>query len=119
MRWDGVPLNNDDWNNPWTKCFGMLIDNEHFTEVDDHGHLLHDDSILLLFNAVESDLPFRLPELGDNQEWELVLDTRYPRLLEPRPRHKTKSLYPLEARSTALFRLIKQDENSTGAVHKQ
>jgi glycogen operon protein len=107
LRWDGVPLNNDDWQNPWTKCFGMLMDNTHFCEVDEHGHLLHDGSMLLLFNTVESDLPFRLPELGDDHDWELVLDTRYPRLLEPRPRHEPKSIYPLEAHSTALFRLVK------------
>jgi len=119
LRWDGVPLNEADWNNPWTKCFGMLMDNAHFTEVDEHGHLLHDDSILLLFNAVESDLPFRLPELEEQYEWELVLDTRYPRLLEPRPRHQTKSLYPLEARSTALFRLVKQEDHPAEPAHKK
>ncbi len=97
----------------------MLMDNAHFTEVDEHGHLQHDDSILLLFNAVESDLPFRLPELEEHHEWELVLDTRYSRLLEPRPRHQTKSLYPLAARSTALFRLVKQEDNPAEAAPNQ
>jgi isoamylase len=112
LRWDGVPLNYDDWNNPWTKCFGMLMDGEHFSEVDDHGHPLRDDSMLLLFNAVESGLPFRLPELREDTEWELVLDTRYPRLLEPRPRHLPNSIYPLEPHSTALFRLVKREDDN-------
>lgn len=105
LRWDGQPMTTDDWHNAWTKCFGMLMDGELFHDVDEQGHPLKDDSMLLLFNAVETDMPFRLPELVADHEWELVLDTRYPRLLEPRPRHPANSLYPLEARSVAIFRL--------------
>ncbi|MFO0812419.1 MAG: glycogen debranching protein GlgX [Gemmatales bacterium] len=107
LRWDGVDLLEDDWRNPWTKCFGLLMDGECYHEVDEKGHPLRDDSMLILFSAVESDLPFHLPRHNEGGEWELVLDTRYPRLVEPRPRHAPLSIYPLESRSVAVFREVK------------
>jgi glycogen operon protein len=108
LRWDGVELTDEDWRNPWTKCFGMLMDGDCYNEVDEQGRQLRDDSMLLLFSAVESDLPFKLPEPAREMEWELVLDTRFPRLLEPRPRQPRNSIYPLLSRSVAVFRLVEE-----------
>lgn len=105
-RWDGVPLNDEDWRNPWTKCFGMLMESEFYNEWDDKGQLLHDVSMLLIFNAVENDMPFHLPDLGESREWELVIDTRFANLLNPCPRHALRSLYSMEARSIAVFRAV-------------
>lgn len=105
-RWDGVPLNDEDWRNPWTKCFAMLMESEFYSEWDDKGQLLHDVSMLLIFNAVENDMPFHLPDLGESREWELVIDTRFANLLNPCPRHALRSLYSMEARSIAVFRAV-------------
>lgn len=108
LRWDGEPLNQQDWQNAWTKCLGLLLDSDHFCEVDEKGQLLRDDSILLLFSAVDSDLPFHLPEPAAEHAWELVLDTRFPRFLEPRPRQPARTIYPLQSRSVAVFRQVKK-----------
>lgn len=108
LRYDGQPMTTEDWSSPWTKCLGMLMNGEHFHEVDEQGHALRDDSMLLLFNAIDKDVPFQLPASLADRDWELVLDTRFPRLLEPRPHHSAGSIYPMESRSMALFLLPRQ-----------
>jgi len=109
IRWDGVPLSPDDWSNAWTRCFGMLLDGDQFREVDEHGQEIRDDTMLLLFNAFEAALPFRLPTHELSKPWELVLDTRLAKLPEPLPRLEAETVFHLEARSMAVFRLVSRD----------
>ncbi|UBV42969.1 glycogen debranching protein GlgX [Deinococcus taeanensis] len=75
LRFDGAEMTDDDWSNPQTQSMGIFLDGGGLDDVDTQGKPLLDDHLLLLLNASHVDLPFRLPELGSCQTWELQLDT--------------------------------------------
>jgi len=70
----GVPMAQDDWNNPEVRALGMLLLGKRLAERDDHGVPVEDDDLLLLMNADDSPIEFQLPDAG----WQLVLDTAAP-----------------------------------------
>ncbi len=106
LRWDGQPLARGDWDNPWTQCFGMLLDGDHFQEVDEHGQAIRDDTMLLLFNASRESMPFHLPVHGEEMKWEEVLNTQYAVMPTPHRVHEAGTIFSMATRSTAVFRLV-------------
>jgi isoamylase len=116
LRWDGVPLTEADWQNPWTKCFGMLLDGDAFQDVDDQGHAVRDDTMLVVFNAFQESLPFQLPTHRKGQYWEAILDTRTAHLPEQPPRFELEAIYSLEPWSMAVFRLLERHPQSEAIV---
>jgi glycogen operon protein len=70
------------------------------------GERIIDDTLLLILNAADEGVEFRLPN-GGRGAWELVLDTRRPdppseRYGEP---HDGGSSYPVAPRSVVVMRL--------------
>jgi glycogen operon protein len=110
LRWDGMALTESDWNNPATKCFGMLLDSNSFVEADDQGQALCDDTMLVVFNAYQESLPFRLPEPPSQSDqhlmWDEVINTRLPSFPVQSVRHEIGSTYSVEARSVVVFQLV-------------
>ncbi|MFC5850182.1 glycogen debranching protein GlgX [Deinococcus petrolearius] len=75
LRFDGAEMSDEDWNNPQTQSMGIFLDGNGLDDIDAEGHPLTDDHLLLLLSASHVDLPFKLPDLADCGEWELLLDT--------------------------------------------
>jgi glycogen operon protein len=105
FRPDGKEMNEEDWLNPETRCFGLRLAGDAIEEVDERGRPLVGDTLLMLFNAYWEPLPFILPAHRSKLRWELLLDTR-----EATGKRRFQLLrggrtYDLEARSLALFRL--------------
>jgi glycogen operon protein len=78
--------------------------------VDDRGHRIADDTLLILLNAHHEPIPFVLPAHRARIRWELLLDTR-----EPTGRRRQRPLrggetYDLEARSLVLLSLRREEE---------
>jgi glycogen operon protein len=88
----GTPMTQGDWSNPELHALGMLLLGKQLAERDDRGAPVEDDDLLLLMNAGDAAIEFRLPEVG----WQLLLDTAAPGRLVTDP-------YYLEARSLALL----------------
>ena len=77
MHPDGHELTDVDWRNPDAHALGMLIDGAATDEVDERGHAVHGDTLLILMNGGESSVGFTLPALdeqGDNI-WVIMIDT--------------------------------------------
>jgi isoamylase len=100
LRGDGMPLTTDDWTNPWTRCFGMLLEGEAVADIPEDGKVVRDETMLVLFNAFDAPLPFRLPMPGP---WEVMLDTRSALVPTPGPQFDAGAVYQLEARSLAVL----------------
>ena len=64
-----------DWRNPGNHAFGMLIDGMATDEVDDRGHIVSGDTLLLLMNAGEVPVRCTLPTLGEMKTWVVMVDT--------------------------------------------
>ncbi|MEO8620035.1 MAG: glycogen debranching protein GlgX [bacterium] len=76
---DGTELNDVDWRNPNAHVLGMLIDGAATDEVDERGHAVSGDSVLIIMNAGETPVSFTLPALGgkdgDENIWVIMVDT--------------------------------------------
>jgi len=118
-RSDGKEMSDEDWNNPLTKCLGMLLAGDAIDELDERGNMIVDDTMLLLLNAHYEPLPFTLPAFRFEGQWEffeggwkLVMDTRNATGRRRYPIVRAGEPYGLESRSMVLFRFTgsKQEE---------
>src|SRR3954469_23589711 len=63
IRPDGAELQEQDWSNPELHTLGMLIDGAATDEVDERGHAVRGDTLLMILNGSEQDVTFSLPAL--------------------------------------------------------
>jgi glycogen operon protein len=95
----GREMTEHDWNQPMARCLGVRLVSE---EEIENGEPNAPNALLLLFNAYHEPVPFRLPPLGSEEKWNLLLDTSDDRApMKPR---RAVVRYPLEARSVAVLR---------------
>jgi glycogen operon protein len=65
----------DDWHNSSAQAFGMLLDGAATDEVDERGHAVSGDSLLMAMNAGEESVTFTLPVLDSQKIWVVMVDT--------------------------------------------
>jgi len=76
IRPDGKELTDVDWRDPDARVFGMLIDGAATDEVDERGHAVSGDTLLIVLNAGETPVSFTLPTLpGEAKMWVIMVDT--------------------------------------------
>jgi glycogen operon protein len=105
FRPDGHEMTDEDWNNGFTRCFGLRLAGDAIAEVDALGHPIVDDTLMILLNAYHEPIDFVLPAHRRGASWDVVLDTR---TANGRRRHralKGGEHYDLAARSLAMLRL--------------
>ena len=96
----------EDWDNPLAHSIGLRLAGDAIPEVDRYGNHIVDDTLLILMSAADEPQPFALPAHRKDVEWELILDTRNPLGRPDKPTIvQGDSVYEMEARSLALFRL--------------
>jgi glycogen operon protein len=77
LRPDGKEMRDPDWSNPNNHAFGMLIDGMATDEVDDRGHIVSGDTLLLLLNGGDAPVRFTLPDVEGGGIWAEVVDTAH------------------------------------------
>ncbi|MDM0044163.1 glycogen debranching protein GlgX [Variovorax dokdonensis] len=98
---DGSEMGPEQWNDPRTRSFGMLLDGRaRATAIARHGA---DHSVLLVFNAWEDAVDFTLVAPSTPGAWVLELDTAQD-ALAPGGRFDTGTTYTVTGRSLLLFR---------------
>jgi glycogen operon protein len=75
LRPDGREIHDHDWGDTSLHAFGMLIDGAATDEVDERGHAVCGDTLLLVLNGGEQDVDFALPALGGEKIWVIMVDT--------------------------------------------
>jgi isoamylase len=75
LRQDGKEMTPDDWNDPSAHVLGMLIDGAATDEVDERGHAVSGDTLLLLVNGGEQNVTFDLPPQDAKKIWVALVDT--------------------------------------------
>ena len=84
IRPDGRELGDVDWRSPDSFVLGMLIDGAATDEVDERGHAVQGDTVLIVMNAGDTPTSFALPVLrgpdtGENI-WVIMADTAHDEL---------------------------------------
>ncbi len=75
LRADGGEITDGDWRDPDAVALGMLIDGAATDEVDERGHAVCGDTLLLICNAGAAPVSFALPQLGGENIWVAMIDT--------------------------------------------
>jgi len=97
-------MNDEDWTAGHARAFAVFFSGEAIEEEDDQGRPVRDDDFLMLFNAHHEDVPFQLPPIRTEVEWELVLDTFDEPSFAVPPRKNLPNPYPVRARSSTVMR---------------
>ena len=96
-------MNDEAWNADFVRSIGMLLNGNAIEEVNENGELIVGDSLLILLNAHSDKVPFTLPPLEGDQQWQRVLDTQDPAAAERV--FKPGVHYPLGGRAVAVLRV--------------
>jgi isoamylase len=75
LRPDGHELTDEDWRSPEVHALGMLIDGAATDEVDERGHAVSGDTLLIVMNGGEQPVTFNLPALEGKKIWVIMVDT--------------------------------------------
>ncbi len=99
---NGNEMTEENWNDPKTGTFGLLLNGEANDEEDYHGNKLRDDTLFILINASQQTASFNLPPAFANSTWAVILDTRYPQGM-PSQQARNGSTYEMEGKSLCLL----------------
>lgn len=98
----GIEMRKETWDDPTTRCFGMLIDGRaQPTGIKQRGT---DVTVLIVFNAHYEVVSFTLPECPGGSAWSLVLDTNQPELVSG-AMFSARDSYATTAHSLLVFAL--------------
>ncbi|MBW3534960.1 MAG: glycogen debranching protein GlgX [Gemmatimonadetes bacterium] len=75
LRPDGEEMGDDDWTSGRPLRLGVFLNGEAILSPDARGRRIVDDSFLVLFNAQDEDVEWRLPDPRLGRRWRVVLDT--------------------------------------------
>jgi len=106
MNPDGAEMSDEEWNNSYARCLGMFLAASGLDERDRRGRRVHDDNLLVLFNAHHETLPFHLPDGQNGRLWEVILDTADGEVGQGQT-YPGGQPFALAGRSIALFRLLR------------
>ncbi len=106
---DGHEIDEPHWNEAWRRSFGLRLAGDAIAECDREGRPIVGDTLMILFNAWQDAVEFKLPRDARGRPWEVLLDTAdvepLPEGLKP-PRRLRGHTYHLEGWSTAILRLV-------------
>lgn len=71
----GKEMTETDWENPDLLWISAMLNGSAINEMDEKGNLIHGDSVLLMLNAADVPVAFYVPELQENEHWEMILET--------------------------------------------
>jgi glycogen operon protein len=100
---DGQEMTDEMWNAEGSKSLGMLLSGDAIDEVNERGERAAGDSLLVLLNAHGEKIPFTLPALEVDQQWQRLVDTADPDAAERA--FKSEGRYPLQGQSLAVFKV--------------
>lgn len=101
----GAEMSDEDWAQASVRCLGVVLSGLGMSEVDEQGQPIVGDTLLLLLNAGEDLVRFKLPTLAGSGRgvWEYKLDTA---VLQPEQRdYACGDRYHLKGRSVVVMRL--------------
>jgi glycogen operon protein len=75
IRADGREMTDTDWHNGENHALGMLIYGEGTDETDDRGRPIKGDTLLLVLNASDQEVTFRMPLMNGDDAWAEMIDT--------------------------------------------
>ena len=101
---DGREMDDAAWQAGFVRTLGMQLSGSAIEEVNERGEPITGDTLLVLLNGHTDKIPFTLPPLEPEQQWQRVFDTVDPHTADRT--FKAGARYPLQARSVAFFKIL-------------
>ena len=101
----GSSMEPEEWRDPNLHAIGALMDGMAIGELGENGEYVIGNTLLLLLNAQETDIPFRLPCHRSHGTWHPLLDTTQDEGIPLEKAWEGDNLYCLPGRSLVLFQL--------------
>lgn len=102
-------MTDETWSSPDVRCVGVRLNGDAIDEVNERGERIVGDTLVILLNGGEQDIPFVLPALSPTERWETLADTADP--WQPPRRLRAGDRYELHPRSLALLKLNRRRED--------
>lgn len=74
-RPDGTQMQPEDWDSGFGKAVAVFLNGDGIRERDRRGETISDHHFIVLFNAGDDDVEFRIPEVEFSPKWDVVVDT--------------------------------------------
>jgi glycogen operon protein len=102
----GEEMTDEAWQAEGTRCVGVRLAGDLIGDVDENGERIIGETLLILLNSSDEQIPFTLPAHRPEHQWELLIETANP---EPeRQLFSAGGQYQLGRRSTSVLRIIEQ-----------
>jgi len=99
---DGGEMSDEEWSQGHARCLGAHLSGRGLSERDEHGVPVEDDDLMLLFNASDQEIAFRLNTNGD-APWHVRIDTDCDSGVPAQTTYSAGAEYPLRSRSLVLL----------------
>ncbi|HJQ61275.1 MAG TPA: glycogen debranching protein GlgX [Burkholderiales bacterium] len=104
LRPDGAEMVDADWQDPLAKALTVLLSGEAgLTHLTARGEQELDDTFLIMMNASEQDVAFRLPANNGDARWTILVDTSDGADKRTERSHDAGAEIPVTARSMLVF----------------
>jgi isoamylase len=92
----------------------MRLNGDAIDDADEHGERVIGDTLVVVLNGSDHNVPFRLPTTDDSERWETLLDTWDP--WRPANRLPGGATYELQPRSVAILKLSARAQHARRAI---
>ncbi len=99
---DGREMTDAEWTQSFARCLGAHLSGHGVDERDKFGKPVTDEDVMLLLNAHDDVIPFRLPT-GSSNDWVVAVDTSSENGTPGRTEFAPGTEYPLQGRSLVLL----------------
>lgn len=106
FRPSGIEMDLDDWQNGFAKSMQVYLNGRNLPGLDKRGEKIVCEDFLILFNACNESIGFRLPPAKYGQRWLRIIDTKETLLKEPGPTYSGEAECPVEARSVMVLQHV-------------
>ncbi len=112
----GGEMADDAWSAGFARALGVRLSGDAIDERDERGERITGETLLLLLNAGDEDLPFKLPGVPARSHWEAVVDSANGQ--KPTLRYDGGEEYALRSRSMAVL-LLRREKRRAQADRAQ
>ena len=99
---DGGEMSDEEWSQGHARCLGAHLSGRGLSERDEHGVPVEDDDLMLLLNASDQEIAFRLGTESD-APWHVRVDTDGETGVPAESMYPGGAQYPLRGRSLVLL----------------
>jgi glycogen operon protein len=101
---DGREMNDAAWHAASSRTLGMLLSGSAIEEVNERGEPITGDTLLVLLNGHTDKVPFTLPAIASDQQWQRVFDTFDPHGVDRM--YKAGVRYLVHERAVVAFKIL-------------